>query len=129
MDDHNAQSHSGETAPTAGLELSAEAGVDWLRLHQRWLWAVAVIFYGVGDLVTTVYGLGLGQAAEAGPLAAAMVNAHGLEMIVVLKAAAMAVFVGAWEVTSEQRRVAIPLALAVVGVGVTGWNLLVLLVA
>jgi hypothetical protein len=100
--------------------------VGALRGRQRTVWLLALLAYGVGDLATTVVGLSFGRAAEAGPLAAESLARGGFPGLVALKLATLLGFYLLWRVASTPGRVAIPLALAVVGVGVTLWNLSVL---
>jgi hypothetical protein len=102
-------------AAEASLERSAGA-----------LWAAAVLWYGIGDTATTLFGLGTDGVAEAGPIAGAVVGQVGPGGLLVVKIGAFAVFYAAWRVMAPPRRVGVPLALTVVGVVVTVWNLLVL---
>lgn len=95
------------------------------------LWALAIVVYGVGDLVSTLVGLQLG-AAESNPLPAALIElAPGfLAVAVVLtlyKAASIALFAAfAWRLPSPYG-VSVPIALSLVGIGVVGWNASVIL--
>jgi hypothetical protein len=94
--------------------------------HQRAVWVVAVLAYGVGDLATTTVGLSLGRVAEAGPLATRVLARWGWPGLVGLKTVVLAAFFALWYAVRTPGRVAVPLALAVVGVGVTLWNLVVI---
>lgn len=100
--------------------------VDALRHRQRVLWVLAVCFYGVGDGVTTVAGLRATHAAEVGPLALHALSIGAVPGIALLKTGLLGVAFLAWTAVESPGRVAIPLSLAVVGVAVTCWNLLVL---
>ncbi|MFC7177012.1 hypothetical protein [Halosegnis marinus] len=104
-----------------------DATVRRLADRQRRLWLLALASYGLGDLATTLVGLAAGRGAEAGPLAAGLLGRYGLAGIVLLKLGSLAVFALLWRVAPNPGRVAIPLALSVVGVGVTAWNVFVLL--
>jgi hypothetical protein len=95
--------------------------------HERWLWAAALVAYGVGDTVTTMVGVASGKAAEAGPLAGPIVEAFGLGGLIALKIAVLVAFYAIYLLARTPGRVAVPLALALVGGVVTVWNLLVLL--
>ncbi|MFB6106939.1 MAG: hypothetical protein ABEJ70_08200 [Halobacteriaceae archaeon] len=97
-----------------------------LRTRQRLLWVLAVCFYGVGDGVTTVAGLRATHAAEAGPVALHVLSIGTVPGIALLKVGLLGVAFVAWAAVESAGRVAIPLSLAVVGVAVTCWNLLVL---
>lgn len=90
------------------------------------LWVAAVLLYGVGDTATTVWGLSAGGVAEAGPVAAPLVAAHGAPVLVGLKVAVFGVFLGAFRALRTPGRSAVPLALVVVGAAVTLWNLFVI---
>lgn len=95
--------------------------------NQPLLWVLAVLFYGLGDGVTTLLGLQGNGASEAGPVALYAMEYGGIPGFLAVKC----FFVGAcflvWYLVDTPGRVAIPLALAVVGVAVTVWNLFVLL--
>jgi hypothetical protein len=102
---------------------------EWLAQaldRQPALWVAAVLFYGVGDSLTTAVGLRDGSAAEAGPVAAHAIGYAGVEGLVALKVGLFAVCFGVWYAVRTPGRVAIPLALAVTGVLVTAWNAFVL---
>ena len=94
--------------------------------HEGTVWAVAVLAYGVGDTLTTYVGLRSGRGAEAGPLAAPLVEGFGILGLVGLKLLTLALFYTTWRLARPPARVAVPLAVAVVGVGVTAWNLAVI---
>jgi hypothetical protein len=104
-----------------------EAGIARFAVHERALWAVALLGYGLGDLLTTLVGLSTGRGAEAGPVAARLVAGFGLPALVVLKLSSLAAFYLAWRLLPRPTRVAVPLAVAGVGVLVTAWNAVVLL--
>lgn len=90
------------------------------------LWAAAVLSYGIGDTATTLHGLGRNGVAEVGPIAGAIIGQIGPGGLLLVKLGAFAVFYAAWRGMSSPRRLGVPLALTVVGVAVTIWNLLVL---
>jgi len=97
------------------------------RLRYRRLWVLTVLFFGIGDVVTSGIGLSMAGIAEIGPLVAPLVSAYGLWAMVALKI----VFIGAallfWRVGPKPQADGIPLGLAVLGVLVTGWNIVVVL--
>lgn len=97
-----------------------------LERHSRLLWWLGIGFYGVGDTLTTVAGLWAGRGVEAGPVVGTAMQQFGLPGLFLVKVAALAGFYLAWRVVRSPGRVGIPLALAVVGVAVTGWNGVVL---
>jgi len=97
------------------------------RERSRSVWLLAVLTYGVGDSLTTVVGTAGASAAEAGPLAAAFLDAWGVGGLLLLKGLVLAAFYALWRALDTPGRVAVPLSLAAVGTAVTAWNLSVLL--
>lgn len=97
-----------------------------VRERQTLLWGAAVLFYGVGDAVTTVAGLRADAAAEAGPLALFALAGGGVAGFLLAKLLFIGVCFALWRAVRTPGRVAVPLALAVAGVLVTAWNLTVL---
>lgn len=97
------------------------------------LWVLAIAFYGVGDLVSTIVGLWLG-ATEGNPLPAALVDAApGLVgaavVLTVWKALVLAGFVLIARRLRPTYRIIVPVTLAVLGVVVVAWNTAVLVAA
>lgn len=97
-----------------------------LAARQRQVWLAAVLLYGVGDTVTTFWGLSSGGVAEAGPVAAPLMEAHGRIVLLGVKAVTFAAFYLLWRLVRTPGRVAVPLALTTVGALVTAWNLVVI---
>ena len=104
------------------MSYSVDAAFGPLRAMESWLWVVAVVFYGVGDSVTTYVGLNSSDVAEAGPVAVHLLDGGGIGALVVLKLALFVTCFGVWRVARTPGRIAIPLALAVTGLLVTTWN-------
>lgn len=93
------------------------------------LWLVAFVFFGVGDVATTALGLTIEGVVEISPTVGPHLVAYGIGAMVALK---LALFAGAfllWRYVPRPHCLGIPLGLALVGVGVTGWNLGVIVVA
>lgn len=88
------------------------------------LWLLAVVLFGVGDLVTTTAGLGAG-AAEINPLARLLIEQHGLGAMVSLKLLSLGGCLALWSVVPRPYRLGIPLGLSVLGALVNAWNVLV----
>ncbi len=107
----------------------AAVSYDVLAEHDTRLWIAAFILYGIGDTVTTMWGLSTGGVAEAGPIAAPLIASYGPYVLLVVKAATFIVFYGIWRVLRTPGRIAVPLALAAVGGIVTAWNLTVIATA
>ena len=100
-----------------------EAGpIEFFTDRERLLWVAAVLLYGVGDTVTTFWGLSTGGVAEAGPIAGPVIDTYGSLGFLALKGATFVLFYAVWAVLETTGRAAVPLALVVVGGGVTGWN-------
>lgn len=119
------------TATEAEPESESEShgSLDVLIRWTPWLWLAAIVFFGLGDILTTVVGLWMNWAVEAGPLAASLIDQHGLAVVLVLKAAAFALFYAVWRVTPSPYAVGVPLGLTVLGFEVTFWNMIVLFAA
>lgn len=93
------------------------------------LWLIAVLFFGVGDLVTTAIGLGVGGVSEGSPIAALLIQQYGPAVMVLPKLVVFGGSYAIWRLVPEPHRLGSPLALAVLGVAVTFWNILVLTAA
>lgn len=94
--------------------------------HTPLFWGLSVLLYGIGDTATTTVGIVTGTGKEAGPLAAGALASYGLPGLLGLKLASMLAFYLAWRAARPPGRVAVPLALVVVGAAVTVWNGVVL---
>jgi hypothetical protein len=83
----------------------------WLTSREAFLWRAAAALL-VLDLLTTAYGLHLGLE-ESNPVAAALMERHGILALGFLKGFAVAVAVGGWAVLTRDRRFIVPVCLAV----------------
>jgi hypothetical protein len=110
-------------------QAEAPGVVRRLQLAQPWLWVVAVLAFGIGDIVTTTIGLRMTSVQEAGPLTSLFVDRYGLVSMVVVKSAVLGAFYGCWKITPRDYRVGIPLGLTILGLVAVWWNLMVKLVA
>lgn len=90
-----------------------------------YVWIAAITLYGIGDTATTLWGLSTGGIAEAGPVAKPLIEAYGPCALILVKAVVFGLFYAAWAVLRTPGRIAVPLALTLVGGVVTGWNLFV----
>ncbi|MDR5672513.1 hypothetical protein RH858_05030 [Halalkaliarchaeum sp. AArc-GB] len=102
------------------------SAVDVLVDSEWLLWLVAVAFFGIGDLVTTAIGLQLQYVVEVGPVVGEVIKIYGATAMVWLKVLVFVLCYGLWRIVPEPHRVGVPLGLAVLGVLVTLWNLVVL---
>lgn len=93
------------------------------------LWVIAVLFFGLGDVVTTSVGLEMVGVVEANPVAAALVERSGVGAIIVQKGAVIGGGYALWVHTPRPYRLGVPLGLALLGVLVTTWNFHVLMAA
>lgn len=109
--------------PTAGrLRWQSSALFRDCERNEALLWKLSVAFFVVGDIATTMIGLGLPGVSEAGPLVRHVLSEFGVVGVVALKS----VFVAGTYVVAAQisgsHRLSVPLGLSVTGVGVTAWN-------
>lgn len=100
--------------------------VEALRDHVGVLWIAAVLFFVVGDLVTTSIGLSVEHVQEVGPMARFAVERFGFGAVVLLKAGTLLVCVGVWRVIPSPYDAGVPAGLTALGVAVTGWNAMVI---
>lgn len=101
-------------------------------LTQSWtpaLWLLAVLTFGLGDILTTIVGLQMNIIVEASPVAAQIIGANGLGFIYVVKLATFVMFYLLWRFSPAPHRIGIPLGLGLLGVVVTTWNLSVIVAA
>lgn len=106
--------------------MSGEHRLEALDDRTTLLWGAAVLLYGVGDTVATLWGLSVSNVAEAGPVAGPVMAAHGEVALLAVKAVVIGGFYLVWRLVRTPSRVALPLALSVVGAAVTTWNLVVI---
>lgn len=89
------------------------------------LWVVAILFFGVGDVVTTAVGLSVG-AVETHPIVGPLVEEYLLVAMVPLKILAFGLCYGVWRLSPPSHRVGVPLGLAFLGILVSAWNVSVI---
>ena len=101
--------------------------VLWQLVDNEYLlWLMAVLLYGGGDTVTTLWGLSTESTDEIGPLVGPLVDLYGVGGLLIAKIVSVSVFVLIWHLLWKPTRVAVPFALIVVGGAVTVWNLAVI---
>jgi hypothetical protein len=100
--------------------------IDLLEPQAR-LWVLAVVFFGVGDLVTTMLGLTIGSSAEANPFVAMLVDQYGVLVLLPLKMAMLGGCYVGWKQLPLPYPIVVPLVLALLGIVVTIWNTGILL--
>lgn len=107
---------------STALSRSVDRAVWRLDEWMLELWILAVVFFGLGDVVTTAVGLSVGHLVEVGPIAAPVIERYGITALVGLKLVAFAVCVAVWRWAPRPSSVGVPLGLATFGILVTGWN-------
>jgi hypothetical protein len=90
------------------------------------LWMVALVFFGLGDLVTTAAGLGMAGVSEGSPITAVLIERYGAAVMVLQKLLVFGGSYALWRLMPRPHRLGSPLALAVLGIVVTWWNVSVL---
>lgn len=108
--------------------VSGDETVGLLDVSTYHLWGLAILFFGLGDVVSTVIGLNGGQLAEVGPLVAPIIEEYGFGALVGLKLGTFIICYGLWRLTPRPHRVGVPLGLAVLGILVTAWNTSLILI-
>lgn len=103
--------------------------VHRLARHERAFWLAAIVWYGIGDTATTLFGLTHTDVAEIGPVAGPAIDGHGAVGLLAIKVVFFALAGLAWYVLSRPARVAIPVAITIVGTTVTVWNAVMILLA
>lgn len=102
--------------------MSRTSSVDILDdLRPLW-WHGAVVFFIVGDLTTTFVGLQLETVVEASPVAAWVINGHGLGLILPLKLGVVGGLYGLYRVVPYPHSIGVPLGLCALGFVITVWN-------
>lgn len=91
-----------------------------------WLWWLSITFYGIGDFMTTGAAAMFTPVVEGGPVVGWSLRNHGIAGLAGVKAVAFGIAYGTWLTVRHPYNVGVPLALAVLGVGLTTWNLFVL---
>lgn len=92
----------------------------------RVAWSLALLFFGVGDLFTTVWGFRVGLV-EANPFITHAVGQPSFLLLLAGKSLAFVLAAGIWKLANPRPYV-VPATLAVGGVLIVGWNSYVLAV-
>lgn len=99
-----------------------------LPTHPSLRWGVALMLFGIGDLVTTAVGMHSPSVVEMG-VAAPLVQQYGFEVVLALKTVTLVGFYALARSVARPYRKGIPIGLAILGLLVTAWNLSVLIIA
>lgn len=105
-----------------------DRAVNRLVAYTPALWLLAVLTFGMTDIVTTYIGLSYGLAYEASPLAAMIFDDHRFGYIYIAKAAVFVLFYLVWRFVPRPYNVSVPLGLSIIGIVITAWNSYVILV-
>ena len=92
-------------------------------------WILAVVCYGVIDVVLTAYFIETASAVEQHPIAAVAIERIGLWTLVLLKTIAIAAAYAAYRKLPNPYASGFPVGLLVLGMFLTGWNMAVVLTA
>lgn len=111
------------TALAASVGHHLRVGLEAFEEMSDWLWWLAVAFFGVGDLLTTGFATSAGIVDEGSPLVNAILATHGLAGLFALKVLAFACAYVVWRSLRPPQSVTVPLAFAIMGLGLTTWNL------
>lgn len=90
------------------------------------LWGLSIAFYGIGDLLTTATTELWGTLAEGSPVVWIVIQSNGLAGLVLLKLGVFVVAYAIWHLVGHPHNVGVPLALAIIGVTLTTWNMVIL---
>jgi hypothetical protein len=91
-----------------------------------WLWWLSITFFGIGDIITTSATTLAIPVNEGSPLVRWQLETGGIAGLVMLKIVAFTIAYIVWRKVESPHNVGVPLALAVLGIGLTTWNLFVL---
>ena len=108
-------------------QVSGHSPINLLDEYAIELWAVALVFFVVGDVVTTGIGYRMEGVVEASPLPAMLLAQFGLIALLGLKLLVVGICYLLWVSVPREYAVGIPLGMALLGVVSTGWNTTVLL--
>lgn len=89
-------------------------------------WKVAILTFGVGDVATTYYGLGLKNTVEGNILIRQILINWGFEALVLIKIAAFIFFYAFYKISPKEIRIGVPLGLCFLGTTITIWNLIII---
>ncbi len=91
-----------------------------------WLWWLSIAFFGIGDLMTTATAVYVTEIAERSPTMSLVMGNYGFIGFFAIKLVVFVVGYLVWRGVGYPDNVGVPLALSVLGVGFTTWNLVVI---
>lgn len=95
-----------------------------MKCHRRILWYSAIVSYGLGDIVTTIYGLVYYDSIEESHTYMNMLIQHlGLSAIIIWKMVVIGLFIWFYRKVPKPYDLGILIGLNLVGVAITIWNI------
>jgi len=91
-------------------------------MRDKAVWIAVLIFFVVGDILTTYIGLSLPFIGEASPIAGPLYYSYGFLPLILLKVGFTGGMYLLWRQIDSLSRMGIPLGLALVGLFATVWN-------
>lgn len=106
--------------------------IQWADPHLLTLWGLAVLTYGIGDFVTTIWAvLTHPGIIEANPIVAALLETYGVLGFLALKGLVffILILVSALAVAENRRYGALwpPIVASMIGILLTGWNIVTII--
>ena len=93
---------------------------------QQWAWVFVLLFFVLGDVVTTSVGLSMTGIAERNVVLRPVVESFGVAGMLLVKGSVVGAGYLVARVLPRHQSVAVPVGFLLVGVTVTGWNLMVI---
>lgn len=87
------------------------------------LWGLAIITFGIGDVVTTAVFITAEMNHEGNPLVASALYTYGLWILMPWKIAVFGIFAAIYRLVPSQISVGVPIGLTLVGTALTVWNI------
>lgn len=110
-------------------QATVDSPTGFLDEYALEMWALALLLFVVGDVVTTGIGYRMEGVVEASPLPAILLSHFGVIALLGLKVLVVGVCYLLWVLVPREYAVGIPLGMALLGGVATGWNATVLLSA
>lgn len=95
--------------------------VSAIPRHPVGLWVLAIVIFGIGDVVSTTVGLSLG-AVELHPVVGSVLSGPALGWLIALKALTLGICYVLWRLSRPPYRIGVPIGLTVMGIVVVAWN-------
>ncbi|RLM90795.1 hypothetical protein D3D02_03260 [Halobellus sp. Atlit-38R] len=107
----------------------ADTAIELLESLTPLWWQGAIVFFLLGDSLTTFVGYQMHTVVEASPVAAWFISTYGILLLVPVKVAVVCGFYGLYRVTPRPHDIGVPLGLCALGFVVTVWNSAVIVAA